>query len=535
MRFQMLIFFLLIFSVVGCKSQKETDGRKVFRFNISSGVSSLDPAFSKDQATMWMSSQLYNGLLQLDDSLNVIPAIAKSYEVSEDGLIYTFHLRDDVYFHPHELFGESETRKVVAEDFVFSFQRIIDQEVASPGAWLFNGKVTNSNPFEAMNDSTFVMNLKVPFRPMASLLTLPYCSVVPHEVVNEFGKDFRTVAIGTGPFVLRKWLEGEALVLTKNESYFETDSEGSSLPYIDGVRVSFLTDRGVEFLQFLQGGFDIINGIDKAFIDKAVDNLGRIKPEIAEKATMIRTPYMNTEYLGFSMRNLKNEALSHVKVRQAINYAIDREKMLTYLRNGIGVPAHHGIIPKGVKGFNENTKGYHYDLQKAKELLEEAGFSNGNGIEKIILSSNPLYQDLTEFIAKSLEELGLVIEVQLSPGSFLREAMTKNEVDFFRASWIGDYPDAENFLALFYGANTAPPNYTHFKNSEYDVLYEKAMQATTDEEAAYYYEQMERVMIAQAPIVPLFYDELVRFSGQRVQSLPTNTMNALMLKYAILN
>lgn len=519
----------------GCKSENQTDDRKVFRLNLSAGLTSLDPAFSKDQSTMWMCNQLYNGLLQLDDSLNVIPSIAKRHVVSEDGLQYIFTLREDVFFHDHQLFKGGKGRKVIAADFVYSFNRIIDEKVASTGGWLFNGKVRDSVPFEALNDTTFVMYLKRPFRPMTSLLTLQYCSVVPKEIVEHYGKDFRTVAIGTGPFQLVRWQEQGALVLRKNPGYFEKDEKGNRLPYIDGVRVSFLTDRGVEFLQLLQGGLDFVSGIDKSFRDKAVDAQGNLKENLKEQVAMLRLPYMNTEYLGFSMGKVQNEALKNKKVRQAINYAIDREKMLVYLRNGIGIPAYQGIIPKGVKGFSEGVKGYSYKPELAKQLLEEAGYPGGKGLQPIILSSNPMYQDLTEYIAKALEEIGVKVIVQLSPGSFLREAMAKNEVDFFRASWIGDYPDAENFLALFYGGNGAPPNYTHFRNDKYDRLYLKAMSAKSDIDAENFYHQLERVMLEESPVVPLFYDELIRFTGKRVKYLSSNPMNLLVLKDARLD
>lgn len=520
------------FLMTQCQKRIDHGDKKVIRFNMSSGLISLDPAFSKDQTTMWMCNQLYNGLVQLDDSLRVLPAIAKSYFISEDGLQYTFILRDDVFFHDHPIFEDGKGRKVVADDFVYSFNRIVDAQVASPGAWLFNGKISDSNPFKALNDSTFVMNLKIPFRPMLSLLTLQYCSVVPKEIVDHYGKDFRNIAIGTGPFQLVKWQEQVALVFKKNENYFEQDSLGVRLPYIDGVRVSFLIDRGVEFLQFLQGGFDFVVGIDKSFRDKAVDAKGELKQQLVGQIEMIRTPYVNTEYLGISMKNLQNESLSNKKVRQAINYAIDREKLITYLRNGIGIPAYHGIIPKGVNGFDASVKGYDYQPERSKQLLEEAGYPGGKGLGEIILHSNPMYQDLTEYIAKNLEDVGFQIKVQLAPGSFLRESMAKNTVDFFRASWIGDYPDAENFLALFYSQNTAPPNYTFFKNEKFDQLYLEAMSAKTDEEAFKLYAQLDQIMLNEAPIVPLFYDELIRFTNGRVEYLSTNTMNLLNLKTA---
>ena len=525
----------LLFILTNCKPTDSEDARKVFKFNLSAGLSSLDPAFSKDQSTMWLCNQLYNGLLQLDDSLNIIPSIARSYEVSQDGLTYTFHLRTDVLFQDHKLFPQGKGRRVVADDFVYSFNRILDKQVASPGAWLFNEKVRDEQPFTADNDSTFVLHLKIPFRPMASLLTLQYCSVVPKEIVTYYGKDFRKVAIGTGPFRLVRWQEGQALVLKKNEHYFERDKYGKSLPYIDGVRVSFLTDRGVEFLQFLQGELDLVSGVDKSFRDKAMDAQGNLNASLKNQVNLLRMPYMNTEYLGFSMDKLHNEAIRNKKVRQAINYAIDRKKMLTYLRNGIGIPAYHGIIPQGVRGFSDEIKGYSYRPELAKQLMREAGYPNGKGMKPLVLSSNPAYQDITEYIAKALEEIGIQVIVQLSPGSFLREAMAKNEVDFFRASWIADYPDAENFLALFYGANSAPPNYTRFHNEVYDRLYLKSLSSHNEKEALALYHEMEQIMLEESPIVPLFYDELIRFTSKRTKYLQSNPMNLLVLKDAVLD
>ncbi|MCO5233750.1 MAG: ABC transporter substrate-binding protein [Chitinophagales bacterium] len=530
--FQFFLFFCLI--LIGCNNRQDLSRHQVFKLNLNAGLSSLDPAFSKDQSTMWMCNQLYNGLLQLDDELNVIPSISKHYEISDDGLVYTFYLRDDVYFHDHPIFNSGKGRRVVADDFVYSFNRLIDNSIASTGAWLFNGRVRDSIPFEAKDDTTFIIHLKNPFRPLSSILTLQYCSVVPKEIVERYQKDFRKIAIGTGPFQLVKWQENNALVLKRNKNYFETDSAGNPLPYIDGVKVSFLNDRAVEFLQFLQGGLDFVSGIDKSFIDKVLNSKGELKDELKGQVKMIRGPYMNTEYLGFSMDKVKNQALKNKLVRQAINYAIDREKMILYLRNGIGIPAHYGIVPQGVNGFNENVKGYSYQPKLARQLLEKAGYPDGKGMKPIVLSSNPNYQDLTEFIAKSLEEIGIKVEIQLSPGSFLREAMAKNDVDFFRASWIGDYPDVENFLALFYGPNSAPPNYTRYHNQKYDSLYVKSMQSDNDKSSKLYLE-MENIMMEDAPIVPLFYDELIRFIGPNISYMPSNAMNMLVLKSVKMN
>ncbi len=530
MKVSNLFFFISLFFLVGC-NQNGTLKREVFHMNISAGLTSLDPAFSKDQATMWCDNQIFNGLVQIDEKLEVQPCIAKSWKISTDGLHYEFILRNDVYFHNHDQFKNRKGRKVVAQDFVYSLNRLIDSTVASTGGWLFNDKVEKSNPFEAVNDSIFKINLRTPFHPMLGMLTLQYCSVVPKEVVDFYGKDFRSHPVGTGPFKLVRWEESNVLILTRNENYFEKDANGNKLPYLKGVRFSFTADKGSEFLQFSQGKLDFMTGLDISYKDKLLTSFGELKPEWKNEINFDKMPYLNTEYLGISMAKQPAIALKNKKVRQAINFAIDRKKMITYLRNGIGLSAESGMIPKGVPCFDENVvKGYTYNVEKAKKLLIEAGYPNGKGIGTIKIYSNPTYSDLITNIANELANIGIICEIENTPATFLREAMRKNEVEFFRASWIGDYPDGENYLALFYSKNGAPPNYTFFKNAEYDKLYEAAMKETNNEKVCALYHQMEKIIIDEAPVVPLFYDEVTRFTHKNVKGLPNNAMNMIILK-----
>ena len=535
MNFKRLLYTLFLYTpflwlFTSCSETKQHK-HDIFHMNFYFGLTSLDPAFSKDQATMWADNQIYNGLVQIDEKMNVQPCIAKSWKISADGLTYVFTIRNDVYFHDHEKFADGKGRKVVAQDFVYSFNRLMDTTVASTGAWLFNDKVDKTIPFEALNDSTFIIHLKSPFHPMLGMLTLQYCSVVPKEVVDFYGKDFRSHPVGTGPFKLVRWEENSVLILTKNTNYFEKDSVGNKLPYLQGVRISFIIDRSAEFMQFSQGKLDFMNSISVDFKDKLLTPTGELKPEWKDKIVFEKMPYLNTEYLGISMAKQPVEALKNKKVRQAINYAIDRKKMITYMRNGIGFPAENGMIPKGDACFDAvAVKGYTYDVEKAKKLLLEAGYPNGKGIGTIKIFCNPNYVDLITYISNELANIGITCQIENTPASFLREAMRKNDVEFFRASWIGDYPDGENYLALFYSKNDAPPNYTFFKNEQYDRLYEAAMKETDVAKTCALYHQMENIIIDEAPVVPLFYDEVTRFVHKNVKGLPNNAMNLLILK-----
>ncbi|HOH83533.1 MAG TPA: ABC transporter substrate-binding protein, partial [Bacteroidales bacterium] len=218
-----VVFFLLLFCLLSCNRLKDKDEtRTVFRYNESAGISTLDPGFAKDQAHIWVCNQLYNGLVQPDDSMFIRPCVAKSWTVSADGLVYTFVLRDDVYFHDDAVFPKGTGRQVVASDFVYSFGRIANDKIASPGAWIFNDVARDSSGipcFSAPADTVFVVKLKQPFPPFLSMLQMPYCAVVPHEAVEHYGGDFRSHAVGTGPFKLKRWIENQRLILVKNDNY----------------------------------------------------------------------------------------------------------------------------------------------------------------------------------------------------------------------------------------------------------------------------------------------------------------------------
>jgi oligopeptide transport system substrate-binding protein len=164
---------ILLLSVVlsSCQSADESSAKTVFNLNLDEGLTSLDPAFCRNRNTIWMDNQLYNGLVQIDDSLQTIPAIAKSWNVSADGLSYTFHLRNDVFFHNDPHFKNGKGRKVTAADFAYSFSRLIDPKVASSGSWIFSDKITGKEAFQAVNDSTFRITLRQPFAPFISMLT----------------------------------------------------------------------------------------------------------------------------------------------------------------------------------------------------------------------------------------------------------------------------------------------------------------------------------------------------------------------------
>ncbi len=521
-----------------CSGPPEADqDMTVFRYNESKGIATLDPAFAKSQTLIWPVHQLFNGLVQMDSALNVQPCIAKSWKVSDDGKTYTFHLRNDVYFHDHHLFPDGEGRKVKASDFVYSLKRIYDPQTASPGAWIFNYLDKKRGP-QAVNDSTLKIHLKRPFPAFLGLLTMKYCSVVPREIIEHYGDEFGRHPVGTGPFHFKMWREGEKLIFRKNPHYFEKDDRGNRLPYLDAVSITFITDKQSEFLEFIKGDLDFLSGLSPANKDELLTRAGNLNPKYEGEIKLYTQPYLNTEYLGFlvddSIKRAQNSPVSDKLVRKAINYGFDRKKMMKYLRNNIGTPANHGFIPKGLPAFSKDSvEGYTYNPDKARILLEKAGYPQGEGLDPIKLTTTDDYRDLCEFIQHQLSEIGIEINIEISTGATFRDMVANSKLLFFRGSWIADYPDAENYLALFYSRNFSPggPNYTHYANAEYDSLYEKALNTMDPEKRQRFYRQMDRIIIEDAPIIPLYYDQVVRFTHTNIKDLGNNPMNLLVLKH----
>jgi len=535
------IFLALIF-LFSC-SGKEQSRKNIFRYNESKGIPTLDPAFARNQTIIWPVNQLFNGLVQLDEKLHVRPCIAHRWEISEDGKSYTFYLRRDVFFHDHPYFPDGRGRVVTAADFVYSMNRIIDKQLASPGAWIFHPvdrlAPNGLNGFEAVNDSTLRIHLTRPFPAFLGILSMPYCHVVPHEVIEKLGPDFRKEPVGTGPFRFKYWREDEKLVLVRNERYFERDKTGERLPYLDAINISFTRDKQSEFMEFMMGRLDFLSGLHPVYKDELITRGGKLNPAYSGQIKMITEPYLNTEYLGFlvdpKQEAARNSPVLIREVRQAINVGFDRQKMMRYLRNNIGQPAAGGFIPEGLPSYSAKAvKGYMYDPDKARDLLAKAGYPNGNGLESITLTTTSDYQDLCEYIQHELSEVGIRLDIEVNTGASFRNRMANSRLEFFRGSWIADYPDAENYLSLFYSKNFSPtgPNYTHFSHPVYDRLFEETLMILDDSARYAKYQELDRIIVKEAVIVPLYYDQVVRFIPERLSGLGSNPMNLLHLKHA---
>ena len=521
---------------ISCHSPAADTNKKVFIYNESDGVATLDPAQAKNRSVQWPIHQLYNTLAETDSRLNIIPALARSWDISPDRKTWTFHLRTDVFFHDDPAFPGGKGRRLVAADIVYSFNRILDPRTASSGAWIFHDRIDTTNPFTAQNDTTFQLKLLRPFNPILGLLSMQYCSAVPYEAVEKYGKEFRSHPVGTGPFRFKSWEENQTLILLKNEHYYEHDSIGQRLPYLDALKITFNDEKATEFLQFVQGELDFINNVDPSFKDEVLNKKGQLKADWQGKIHLSVVPQLNTEYLGILIDTanplVQQSPLKLKAVRQAINLGFDRRKMILYLRNSLGIPAESGFVPAGLPSFDSSkVHGYHYDPNKARQLLAAAGYPGGAGLPPIRLLTIPIYGDFATFIARQLEDVGIRINIEIVQKSLLLEETAQQKALFFRGSWIADYPDAENYLSDFYSKNPSPPNYTRYSDPVFDKLYERSLQETTDSIRYRLYREMDQRVIDAAPVVPLWYDVVVHLINPRVHGLTPNALNLLELRH----
>jgi len=510
---------------VFCATNTQVDDKVVFRYNEFRNITSLDPAFARNPQNIWPIQQVFNGLVQLDDSLKVVPEIAHSWEIDSLGKTYTFYLRQDVQFHSSPCFGEKKTRNVVAADFAYSFDRLTDPKVGSPGGWVMQ----QVESYQTLNDSVFRIRLKQAFPAFVSLLSMRYCAVVPKEVIEDSQHDFRKHPVGTGPFKFKAWEEDVKLVLRRNPHYFEKDEEGQQLPYLEAIAISFLPDIQSEFMLFSKGKFDFLNSLDPSYKDELLTPSGKLQEKYSEHIRIQKGPYLNTEYIGFYLDS-ENTALQSTAIRKAINIGFDREKMITYLRNTIGFPALNGFIPVGLAGRNTKLLNK-YNPQLARDLVSEFTTTTGQ-TPSIRLATDINYLDICEYLQREMQKIGIELKIDLMPTPTLRQAKSAGKLEAFRASWIADYPDAENYLSLFYAQNFSPtgPNYTHYKNDEYDRLYVKAMTISSLEERALLYQEMDQMIMEYYPIVPLYYDQAIRFVQKGISGFEMNPLNLLQLK-----
>lgn len=545
MKFRWFYLFLFLL-IISCSDEKTTD--KFFSYNEPNGIESLDPITANNYPALHVLMNVCEGLVEYDKDANLMPLLAKSYSISEDGKLYTFNLRQDVYFHDDQCFPEGKGRKVTAADFKYCFERVCDPRTKTRGLWVYRDKVEGAEEFAAdpvkvrevsgfkvLNDSVFQIKLIQPFAPFLSILTMPYGYVYPKEAVDFYKSNFGFHIVGTGPFKFKKWEMDKELLCIRNDNYHKRDLQGRKLPYIEGFKVFFIRSSETEFLDFSSGKLDFV----KPSIDvysQITDVSGNLKPEY--NFDLVKQPYLNTVYLcamlNTQMEGGKNNPLSeNVTLRKALNYAIDRQKIVGYVLRGKGSPGIHGPLPKGMPGFSEDVKGYDYNPEKAKQLLRDAGYPEGKGLKlKIVYHNDESQRELCEALQSQFRELGIDLQIEEMIGAAHRSAQNEGKLQFWRANWGADYYDPENYYALFYSKNATPagPNTSHYSNPAVDSLYELGLRLTNFEERMKVYREIDKYIFEDSPWIIVYYNQYIYLKHKYVKGMYVDGLGIINLK-----
>ncbi len=455
---------------------------------------SLDPAHITDTVSHAVASELFDGLVAFDHTLAIRPAIARQWTISEDGRTYTFELRPDVKFH--------NGRAVTAEDFRFSFQRLLDPETRSERTWILEklvgarefmaGKAGAVHGINVRGPHTLELTLERPFAPFLALLAYPAASVIPREAVEQWGRQFSTRPIGTGPFRFREWRHDDRVVLEANRDYFQ----GS--PYLDQVVFRVIPDDMTRFQEFKAGN------LDHTDIPTGLFRMIRHDPSLRSK--LVSRSSLGINAIQF---NLEQPLFrGNPKLRQAFNYAVDKAAVAQVILEGRVQPA-RSILPPGILGHDAGLTGYPYDKAKAKRLLAEAGYEGGKALPPLTLHYNTglVNRKIAEFVQGALREIGVTIALRELDWPAYLNLVDSGEVQLFRLGWLADYPDPENFLTvLFHSRNRGSKgNLSRYANPRVDALLELADESLDTDQRVRLYREAEKIILADAPWIFLHY------------------------------
>lgn len=567
MRLKSVISFFCLFILLSCSSEKEDSRDRtllkegkgdrfyggIFRLNESEYIKNLFPHNITDAYSYRVATQIYEGLFKLDDdNLQVINGLAEKYEVDESGKIYTIHLKKGVFFHDDPCFPDGTGREVTAQDIKYCFTRLCTQRMNNQlfsssfkdvlvGANQYynasaGGKVPDSevSGIQVLDKYTIRLSLVEPNSVFLVTLAMPECFIYPREAEEMYGIDMRIKTVGTGPYYLANVEEDISLILKKNSKYHGKDVHGNQLPFLDAISIQFIKDKKTELFEFRKGNLEMLYRLPTDYIIEILEETAGTGPGEYREYQLQRVPEMMTQYLTF---NMEDPVFRDINVRKAFSYAIDREKILDFVLNGEGyAPGNHGITPPVFSDYDiGDIHGYKLNVDSARYFLSRAGYPDGEKFPRIELLLNAEGERNTNVaveIQKQLKDnLNIEIELIILPFAQLIEKSYQGTFRLIRTGWVADFPSAKNFLWPFYGQNLPTkrgsisyPNIARYNNSKFNSLYRTALNAKSIEEANEFFKKAEKILLEDAPIIILWYDEGYRLIRSYVKNFPNNPL-----------
>ncbi len=557
---------LLLLISQGCAGPSSQDTRPVrkavnsdaqygglFRLNFTEEVRSVFPHNLVDASAYNIMNQVYEGLIRIDrHTQQVKPVLAERYEINEDGTIYKFFLRPGVYFHEDQVFGSQKKRALTANDVAYCYSRLCE-----PGAYnqlydfaldlikggrkhyeaVAKGQQAGDGPvgIRVVSERVIEIELEFPMPNFLSVLGHPCFWIFPKELYS-YGHEVDNWSIGTGPFKLRTIKPNDVIIMERNLHYWKTDAQGNSLPYMDAVRCNFINSEEVQLSNFMNGNLDLLVQIpyDEASKLAADDSMGT-----AKNYRVLTSPGLRVEYYGFQHRSA---IYGNELVRQAFNYAIDRNYLVNEVLNGFGTAATSGFVPDGMVGF-EGRPGNRlsYNPDTARALLTAAGYPDGKNFPVVTLQlndGNATALLVADEVQRMLNEnLNLTVELAVLPRSRHYNTIENGTVGFWRDGWIADYPDPENFLKLFHGklvpddsVKSSYLNTMRFKDTEFDEAFEAALREPDRLKRTALFLKADQRIVDRAAVVPLYHEKWIWLTSHRVHNLTIGSLGELDLR-----
>ena len=533
-KLSVLVMAFLAFSIVGCdegqppKEQDKVNEPRIggiYHTAFSDNYILLDPARLREANSNEICRQLYDGLIEFSESDTVVPCLAESWQISENKLVYTFKLRKDVHFHEtvNGIKTKNGGRLFSAEDVLFTFKRLFTPNTNFENSFFkiikgtsdyYEGKTSEISGIRVLASDSIEIELEHPFSPFIATLGVSQAFIVPHEDAD----NLENIPVGTGAF---KWKgkKNDRFILEANETYFR------GRPWLDGVEFIVIDKDENRFKEFEAGRLQHIEVPD--FVYQKVKHDPKYSQFIQES---------NLWGLNFLGMNVTTPPFDNKLVRQALNFAIDRESIIKFVLNGRAQAA-NGVLTPGIPGHDPLLSGYFYDLPKAKKLLAEAGYPDGKGFPEITLQvdvSNQLQQNrVGDFIVANLKDLGIECRIQTADFEKHLDGITKGEVPFFRLGWTIDYPDPDGFLfTMFHSSNIGNGyNYCRYSNPEVDKLLNEARNETQMVIRVPIYEKAEKIIVEDAPMLFMYFYTLNLLHQPNVHGLKVGAMGECALQY----
>lgn len=526
----------------GCeRKDAAAPAERVMYVGAGGRVKSFDPALAEDLFSRNLVACVYDTLLQYDyveRPYRLRPSMLREMPSANPVMTtYTFKLRDDLYFRDDPCFAGApkEKRRITSGDVVYSFLRIADDRLHSPVFWLFRNRIKGIDRFrdetttlepgdnaiydrgieglEIVDKTTFRIHLNAPDPRFLYNLAIPYASIVSRRAVEFYGEAFMANPVGSGPFILKNWIRDFRIELERNPEYRQEffpgaqnpDDRRKPLPLLDRVVCYQVKQAFSAWLLFLQGRLDM-SAVDKDSIDSVIGGGRKLSPALAKRGIRLwRVPEFEIRYIGF---NFTDPVLGrNLHLRRAISLAYDMEARLEHF-NGQIIPA-NGPIPPGVAGFEPDFRNpwNRGDLEAAREEMRLAGYPNGidpaTGVPLELAFDQPgnssAYRQIAELMARDMKRIGIEIRAELNNRPRFFQKLRRGQMQLFRLSWVGDYPDAENFLQLFYSKNAGGSNRANYRDPVYDAMFEEIINMPDSPERTEKYRLMVRYLTGQCP------------------------------------